>query len=319
MFLEFLFFLIGLGLLWLGAELMIRNASRVAGALGLSPIIIGLSVVSLGTSAPELVVSIVAAAHQNSGISIGNIVGSNIANIGLILGIGILINPMKIKETWIQREVLIMIFSTVVFYGLAYYGYQLSISDGLVLLFLLVLFLFYLIRFSAKEINEFRLAGLSNSEMQPQKISTGKKIILLILTLLGAAILILGSEVTVNSGKEIASDFGLSDMIIGLTLVAIGTSLPELATTIIAAIRKETDLIVGNVIGSNIFNLLLIGGIVPVIHSVPIDKFLFTNQLPVLLLISLAVWPLMRRKMELKRYEGFFLLIAYFVFIYLTF
>lgn len=319
MILEFLFFLIGLGLLWLGAELMIRNASRFASAIGLSPIIIGLSIVSLGTSAPELVVSVVAAVHKNSGISIGNIVGSNITNIGLILGVGALINPMKIKESWIQREVILMIFATLVFFGLAYYGYQFSVTDGLILLFLMVLFLFYLIRFSAKEIIEFKLAGLTNSEIQHQKISAGRKMLFLILTLLGAAVLIIGSELTVNSGKKIASNFGLSDMVIGLTLVAFGTSLPELATTIVAAIRKETDLIVGNVIGSNIFNILLIGGIVPLIHSVPIDKFLFTNQLPVLLFISVAIWPLMRIRMDLKRYEGFLLLVMYFVFIYLTF
>jgi cation:H+ antiporter len=309
----------GLTLLWIGAELLIRNASRFASAIGLSPIIIGLSIVSLGTSAPELVVSIVAAAHKNSGISIGNVVGSNIANIGLILGIGAVLHPMKIKETWIQREVIFMIVSTVVFFGLAYWGNYLGFVDGLILLSLLVLFLFYLIRFSANEISDFKLAGLENSEVKHLRKTKWKKIILLLFTLTGTAILILGSEITVNSGKKIAASFGLSDMVIGLTLVALGTSLPELATTIVAALRKEVDLIVGNVIGSNIFNLLLIGGIIPFIHSVHIDEFLFRTQLPILLFISVAVWPLMRIRMKLKRYEGFLLLIIYCVFIYLTF
>lgn len=317
MLLLFTIFVIGLMLLWIGAELLIKNASRLAASMGISPIIIGLSIVSLGTSAPELVVSIVAVAEGNPGISIGNIVGSNIANIGLILGIGALLYPMEIKKSWIVREVPYMILGTVVFMGLAYFGYQLNLLDGLILLIMMVLFLLYLGRFSAREMNSFKEINTEISAAQRKSIA-GKRILFLILSILGAGVLIFGSELTVSSGREIAQSLGVSDLVIGLTLVAVGTSLPELATTIVGAVKKETDIIVGNVIGSNIFNLLLIGGIVPLIRNIPIDPVLISTQFPILLIMSILVWPMMWMKLNLKRYEGVLLLVTYFIFIYMT-
>ena len=316
MILLFSIFIVGLVLLWVGAELMIRNASRIAESLGVSPVVIGLTIVSLGTSAPELVVSIVAAIEQNSGISIGNIVGSNIANIGLILGIGAILYPMQIKKTWVQREVPFMIFATIVFIILSYLGYRLSAIDGLINLALMSMFLYYLAHSSAKEMSDFRK---SNSESDQKESVGGRKIILFVLALVGAGILILGSELTVRSGKNIAEHFGVSDLIIGLTLVAVGTSLPELATTIIGAIRKETDLIVGNIIGSNIFNLLLIGGIVPIVRSIEIDRALFTIQFPILLGLSILILPMMRINLNLKKFEGIVLIAIYITFMYVTF
>ena len=316
MILLFSIFIVGLVLLWVGAELMIRNASRIAESLGVSPVVIGLTIVSLGTSAPELVVSIVAAIEQNSGISIGNIVGSNIANIGLILGIGAILYPMQIKKTWVQREVPFMIFATIVFIILSYLGYRLSAIDGLINLALMSMFLYYLAHSSAKEMSDFRK---SNSESDRKESVGGRKIILFVLALVGAGILILGSELTVISGKNIAEHYGVSDLIIGLTLVAVGTSLPELATTIIGAIRKETDLIVGNIIGSNIFNLLLIGGIVPIVRSIEIDRALFTIQFPILLGLSIVILPMMRINLNLKKFEGIVLIAIYITFMYVTF
>lgn len=317
MLLLFTIFIIGLILLWAGAELLVRNASRLAASLGISPVIIGLSIVSLGTSAPELVVSIVAVAEGNPGISIGNIVGSNIANIGLILGIGALLHPMEIRFTWITREVPYMILATVVFFGLAYLGYSFNLLDGLILLMMMVLFLLYLGRFSAKEMNSFKEIQADISVAERKSIS-GNRVLFLFLALLGAGILIFGSELTVSSGREIAERLGVSDLVIGLTLVAVGTSLPELATTVVGAVRKETDIVVGNVIGSNIFNLLLIGGIVPLIRNIPIDPSLISTQFPILLIMSILVWPMMWIKLNLRRYEGALLLLSYFIFIYLT-
>jgi cation:H+ antiporter len=146
-----------------------------------------------------------------------------------------------------------------------------------------------------------------------------KRIYFLLLAIAGAVVLIFGSEILISSGKKIALYFGVSNLVIGLTLVAIGTSLPEMATTIIAAARRETDLIIGNVVGSNIFNLLLIGGIVPLIKPIPIDANLFKIQFPILIILSILILPMMRIELNLQRYEGAILLIIYLLFMYFTF
>ncbi|NOX37640.1 MAG: calcium/sodium antiporter [Calditrichaeota bacterium] len=320
--LQIAYLLVGVGLLWIGADLLVKNASQFATAVGVSPIIVGLSVVSLGTSAPELVVSLMAAFKHSAGLSIGNIIGSNIANIGLILGVGAIITPLNVEKSWVKREVPFMIGVTLVFSFIAYRGYELNQLDGVVLLGLMVAFMYYLARYARKEMNEFKEIQrelLHQDSPDVQVVSVMKKLGYLLGALLGLGILILGSNITVNSGKTLAVMLGVSDMIIGLTLIAIGTSLPELATTIVGAIRKETDIVVGNVIGSNIFNLLLIGGVVAIIHPVAIQKNLFFINIPMLIFTSLIVLPIMRIKLNIQRYEGFFLLALYVLFIYLTF
>ena len=320
MIIQFFIFVFGLVFLWFGAEILVKNSSRLAKSMGISPVIIGLSVVSMGTSAPELVVSVVAVIEGNPGISIGNIVGSNIANMGLILGIGAMICPMEVKLNWVKREVPFMIGVTIVFIFLAYAGLELSFFDGIVLLLLMAVFMYYLVRYSAKEMAEFKEIQETSlqSEVLEKHSPPKKRMYFLLLALAGAAVLVFGSEITVSSGKKIAEYFGVSDLVIGLTLVALGTSLPEMATTIIAAIRKETDLIIGNVVGSNIFNLLLIGGVVPLIKPIPIDSNLFAVQFPILIMLSILILPMMRIKMNLQRYEGMLLFIIYFLFVYFT-
>ncbi|MFQ5583012.1 MAG: calcium/sodium antiporter [Calditrichia bacterium] len=320
MILQFIIFLTGLGLLWLGAELLVRYASRLAASMGVSPVIIGLSVVSMGTSAPEMVVSIVAVIKGNAGISIGNIVGSNITNLGLILGIGAIIQPMQVKLNWVKREIPFMIVVSIVFIALAYFSFSLDRIDSIILLILMGFFLYYLGHYSAKEMASFKeYQEKLPKTSQEKSTELRKKILYLFLTLVGVGILVFGSDVTVTSGKKIAEHFGVSDLVIGLTLVALGTSLPELATTLVAALRKETDLLIGNVIGSNIFNLLLIGGVVPLIHPIAVDANLFHIQFPILLVLSILIWPMMRLNLNLQRYEGLLLLILYFLFIYVTF
>jgi len=314
----FLFFL-GLAGLWSGAELLVRYSSRFARAIGVSAIIVGLSVVSFGTSAPEFVVSLMAIIQGNAGVSLGNIVGSNIANIGLILGIGAIITPLNVKLSWVKREVPIMIFVTLVFTAVAYWGDIISFIDGLLLVTLLILFLLYLGKYSLKEMAEFNeLQKELEKDGNPQRTTTTQKLSYIALAILGIVILVIGSKLTINSGIKIARLFGISDLVIGLTLIAFGTSLPELATTIVGAIRKETDIVVGNVIGSNIFNLLFIGGVVPIIHPLPVATSLFKIHFPILILLSFLILPMMRIKLNLKRIEGFILLIIYFTFLYLT-
>ncbi len=314
MFLQFVLLSLGLILLWGGAELLIRNSSALARTFGVSPMIIGLTIVSIGTSLPEFVVSLMAALQNTMGMSIGNIVGSNIANICLILGIGAFLTNLQVRKGWVYKEVPFMIIATLVFLFFARTQYIIDRWEGLLLLFLLLLFLIYLSRASVLQMQDF-----SDKKQNIGKIRTSRKSIYLLLTLIGMGILITGSKITISSGMVLARTFGVSDIVIGLTLIALGTSLPELATTIIGAIRKETDIVVGNIIGSNIFNLLFIGGTIATIKPFQIPSDFFGFEIIFLLGASLLIWPFMRFQWNVHRIEGAVLLIIYFLFIGLTF
>jgi cation:H+ antiporter len=314
MFVQFVLLSVGLALLWGGAELLIRNSSALARALGVSPMIIGLTVVSIGTSLPEFVVSLMAALQNTMGMSIGNIVGSNIANICLILGVGAFLTNLKVKKSWVYKEVPFMIIATIVFLFFTRTKYILERWEGLLLLGFLVLFLTYLSRASVVQMLDFSENIQNNS-----KTSINRKLFYLFLAIVGMGILISGSRITVQSGTALAIQFGVSDIVIGLTLIALGTSLPELATTIVGAIQKETDIVVGNVIGSNIFNLLFIGGAVATLKQLPIPPNFFGFEIIFLLGSSILIWPFMRYQWNIHRIEGSLLLILYFTFIGLTF
>lgn len=314
MFLQFVLLSLGLILLWGGAELLIRNSSALARTFGVSPMIIGLTIVSIGTSLPEFVVSLMAALQNTMGMSIGNIVGSNIANICLILGIGAFLTNLQVQKGWVYKEVPFMIIATLVFLFFARTQYIIDRWEGLLLLFLLLLFLIYLSRASVLQMQDF-----FDKKQNIGKIRTSRKSIYLLLTLIGMGILITGSKITISSGMVLARTFGVSDIVIGLTLIALGTSLPELATTIIGAIRKETDIVVGNIIGSNIFNLLFIGGTIATIKPFQIPSDFFGFEIIFLLGASLLIWPFMRFQWNVHRIEGAVLLIIYFLFIGLTF
>ncbi|RMG68438.1 MAG: sodium:calcium antiporter [Calditrichaeota bacterium] len=314
MLIELIRFLVGITGLWVGAELLVRYSSRLARSFGVSPVIIGLTVVSMGTSAPELVVSLVAAFHHNTDIALGNIIGSNIANIGLILGVGALICPIDVQKNWVHREVPFMIFVTLVFMGLGLWGHSLGPPDGAVLLLLMIAFLLYLGKNSLKEMSTFREAqdALGN----PDRVSLKQRLVYFALAMAGLAILLGGSELTVGAGQTIARRLGVSDVVIGLTMIAVGTSLPELATTVVGAYRREMDLVVGNVIGSNVFNLLLIGGVVSLVEPMHLTRAMFTREMPFLLGLSVIVWPTMRYRWNLQRYEGLLFLLIYAWFVY---
>lgn len=314
MFLQFLLLSLGLVLLWGGAELLIRNSSALARSLGVSPMIIGLTVVSIGTSLPEFVVSLMAALQNTMGMSIGNIVGSNITNICLILGVGAFLTNLQVRKGWIYKEVPFMILATLVFLLFSRTSYIISRWEGLLLLLLLTIFLVYLSRASVLQMQDF-----SEKKQSTEKIPISRKLVFLVLALTGMIVLIGGSKVTVNSGTVLARNFGVSDIVIGLTLIALGTSLPELATTIVGAIRKETDIVVGNVIGSNIFNLLFIGGAVSTLKPLQIPPDFFSLEIIFLLGSSILIWPFMRFQWNIHRIEGAILLFIYVLFIVLTF
>jgi cation:H+ antiporter len=313
MTIQFIILLLGLTLVWSGAELLIRYSSALARGLGVSPVIIGLTIVSFGTSLPEFVVSLMAALQDTKGISVGNIIGSNIANICLILGVGALLTKLTVKKPWVFKEVPFMIGSTILFLIFAKTSYTIVRWEGIILLSLLAVFIGYLSKTSIHQIQNFTQSGILTD-----KISHSKKILYLILSILGIVILITGSKLTVSSGSEIASQFGVSDVIIGLTLIAVGTSLPELATTIVGAFKNETDIVVGNVIGSNIFNLLFIGGTVTTISPLDISPDLFNLEFVFLLGSALLIWPIMRLEWNVKKAEGIFLILLYSLFIYLV-
>ncbi|MBN2366150.1 MAG: calcium/sodium antiporter [Calditrichaeota bacterium] len=300
--------------MWAGAELLIRFSSTLARSMGVSPVIIGLTIVSIGTSLPEFVVSLIAAIQNTMGISIGNIIGSNIANICLILGLGALISDLRVKRSWVTKEVPVMLGATFIFIFFARTGYYISRIEGLILLLFLIIFLFYLSRISIHQIQEF-----SKNQTGEKNLTLRRKLLYSLLAILGIVILIAGSKFTVDSGTFLASSMGVSDTVIGLTIVAVGTSLPELATTVVGVFQKETDIVVGNVIGSNIFNLLFIGGSVSSIKPVQVDSSLFQIEFIFLVIASVAIWPMMRIQWNVHRYEGFILLIFYISFILITF
>ncbi|TDI90462.1 MAG: calcium/sodium antiporter [Candidatus Dadabacteria bacterium] len=305
-------FVVGLIMLFLGGEGLVRGASRLARVLGISPIVIGLTVVAFGTSAPEFVVGLIAALKGASDVVLGNIIGSNISNIGLILGIGAIISPLIIQIRIIKVEVPIMIALSLILYGLAAWSLNLGLLQGVFLFGALIAFTIYSYFGSKKEPKEVEeefeeFVGSGNS--------VRKQVVFIVL---GLVALIIGARFVVDSAIFIARVVGISELVISITAVAIGTSLPELSTTIIAAIRKEHDIIVGNIIGSNIFNIGILG-VISIIHPVTVDSALLRFEFPVMIFFSILVLPLMITGKKVGRVEGISLLVLYAAFIFMVF
>jgi len=300
----------GIILLFFGGEGLVKGASRLAKLLGISPVVIGLTVVAFGTSAPEFVVSLIAALKGSSDVVLGNIIGSNISNIGLILGIAALISPIIIQGRLIKVEVPIMIALSFVFYGLAW-TLDLEVLQGAILFSVLIVFTVYSY-FGAKE--EPKLIEEEYEEYLSSDGPLWKHILFIVFGLAG---LIIGAQLVVDSAISIARVLGVSELVISITVVAIGTSLPELSTSIVAALKKEHDIIVGNIIGSNIFNIGILG-LVSIIHPVSVDKALLNLEFPIMLFFSIIILPMMMTGKKVTRPEGVLLLLLYGVFIYLT-
>jgi len=267
---DIIFVILGLAMLVAGGEVMIRGATGLATGLGVSPLAIGLTVVAFGTSAPELAVNVNAALADKGGVSFGNIIGSNMANIGLILGLTALIKPIVLRRSFVSRELpmmllatvatLIMGFDQVLGRGPDHY----SRGEGLVLLLLFLVFLFYTVGDFVRQRGRSDAQGLVKEE---GAISVGRA---QFLTLIGLIGLVGGAELTVNSAVSIAEAAGISEVIIGLTMLAVGTSLPELVASIMAIRKGHVELAIGNVVGSNIFNLLLVLGVTNVLRPIQI-------------------------------------------------
>ena len=300
---------LGLVLLYFGAEGLVRGSSSLALRLGVGPLLVGLTVVAFGTSTPELVVSLKAAYLGQGDISVGNVVGSNICNIGLILGFSALIIPIKVASQIVRIDTPIMIGVTALALALLYDG-ALSRVEGIILFGLLVVYVLFSIRLAKKQPSD-PLAGEFSEEMKISKWGVWEDIAFIVG---GLVMLVFGARFLVQAAIDIAKTFGLSEAVIGLTIVAVGTSLPEFATSLVAALKKESDIAVGNIVGSNIFNILGILGISATVT--PLSSAGITGiDLGVMLLFALVLWVFSRTGFLLNRFEGLLMLAGYAVYV----
>lgn len=307
-FISLLWLAIGSAALYYGAEWLVGGGSKTAKKLGISPLIIGLTLVAYGTSAPELVVSVDSALAGQGGISIGNVVGSNICNIALILGLCAVITPLTVNRAMLKSDVPVMALTAVAFCLI--YWWQ----DGIGRLGGAILFAGFVL-YNAKVIIGAKKEAALNHSVETAPEEDGDKAekplyLYLLLAALGLVVLVLGSKAFLKGAVEIAKLTGLSETVIGLTIVAVGTSLPELATSVVAAIKGERDIAIGNVVGSNIFNILLIMGVAPLITPLT-GANIQPMDLIALLATTFLLIPFMITGFRLNRVEGAVLLAMY--------
>jgi cation:H+ antiporter len=284
MILNYLGILAGLALLVYGADRFVDGAANIARYLGMPPLLIGLTIVGMATSAPEILVGVVAALDGKTEIAIGNAIGSNIANIGLVLGFTIMLMPVTIASQTLKREFFIMALAIIFTLGLML-DQNLSHLDALLLLIGLIAAILCVIVLSKKSAQTDLL--LTEFEIEiPVNLNIGKSIFLFIL---GLGLLLGGANLLVECAVIVAKHYGLSDLIIGLTIIAIGTSLPELAASITAVKKNEADTAIGNVIGSNMFNMLAVIGIPGMIHATDFDRLVLVRDFPVMIGLSLLM------------------------------
>ena len=301
-------FIGGVGVLYFGAEWLVRGSSRLAASLGVSPIVVGLTVVSAGTSAPELVISVVASWNGNPNLAIGNVMGSNLANIGLVLGISAILRPLRVSTRVVTREVSVMFFITLALLPLIWDSH-LGRFEGVLLVTMLVVYL-GLVRRTAKtedseEPHELEQAATYDEDGIPSRTRDT------ILIVLGIAGLVLGAFAIRESALTLAEAMGVSELVIGLTLVSIGTSLPELATCAVAALRHQADIAVGNILGSNVFNIAGVLGVTSIVAPLTFDADVLRLDYLAVMAMTVLMVPIVRHKLVIRRREGVVLLSIY--------
>ena len=301
--------LIGLILLYYGAEFLVKGGVNIATRLKISPLVIGLTLVAFATSAPELVVSVDSALKGMGNISIGNVVGSNICNITLILGLCAVITPLRVNRKLFRLDVPALILSCLVFAGFCYYTKGINRWQGLLFVIAIIAYTVWSIA-KAKQIEKKNMKIAHDAE---EKFGSEREFpvtLALVLIAAGLAGLIGGAKLFVGCAVYIAKALSVSDAVIGLTIVAVGTSLPELATSVVAAIKGEKDIAIGNVVGSNIFNVLAIMGLAPLfrpLHAPGISPV----DLGLMVFCTLVLYPIMKTGYRISRKEGLFLLLVY--------
>lgn len=325
---SFFYLVIGLIFLVKGADLLVDSASKLAKMYGVPAFIIGLSVVAFGTSAPEAAIGVLSGIKQANQITLGDVVGSSIVNIVLVIGLTSVILPLKVERSVTRKEIPISFIIQVVLVFMAYVGGVISRIDGIVLLIGFILFIFYIGKQSQNtvDIDNNNDDGNSYEQRPSDDLNISKSLVqdgpvgkdksklyilkLLGLLMLGLAGLIAGGNIVVDSSVEIAHMFGLSETLIGLTVVAIGTSLPELVTCVLAAAKKEVEIAVGNVIGSNIFNVLFVMGLSTLIYPIGVTRDVFID-FAVMLAATLLLFVLTLLKASVSRIGGIILLLYY--------
>ncbi|SEH46033.1 cation:H+ antiporter [Mycolicibacterium rutilum] len=318
-----IWFAAGLALLIVGAEVMVRGGAGVAVRLGISPIVVGLTVVSIGTSMPELAVGVVAAGEGSGALAVGNIAGTNVVNVLLILGLSAALLPLALQTRTIRFELPMMAAAAVLLWVLAADG-VLTRVDGIVLVTLAVVYTVAVIwsarresrvvagEFAAELVNEFATDEPGHAESGGRRMSAN-----IAMTVGGIAVVVLGADWLVDGAVGMARQFGVSDALIGLTVVAIGTSAPELVTTLISTVRGDRDIAIGNLIGSSIYNILLILGVTCLVpaHGLALPSSLVTIDLPVMVAVALVCIPIFISGRRVSRLEGVLMVSAYLVYL----
>ena len=306
---DFLGILFGIILLSHGGDLLTKSSVDLSLKFSVPKIIIGMTVVSFATSAPELIVSLNATLNGFSSFAIGNVIGSNIANIGLVLGIIIIIYPITLQRRFYTTDYTILMLSTFLFYLILITGNKISRIEGIILLISIVLILIYLFSYQKKSISEFSDIGNMSD------ISISKSFLFVFFS---GLLLWLGSETLIKSAISVAEKFDISERVISISMVAIGTSIPELAASVVASLKKQNDLSIGNLIGSNIFNLLVVIGITSTLIPIgQIDSKIIYNDMLWVVFFSALILPLayLKKRNILTRRKGIILLTLYLVFI----
>ena len=295
--LQLVLLIVGFVMLIKGADWFVEGAAGIARKFGIPQLVVGLTIVAMGTSAPEAAVSITAALKGNAGISIGNVVGSNIMNVFVILGVTAAIVAIAIQDSTVKYEIPYLIFISVAFLAMGYTGGSISRLEGVILWALFILYLAYL----------FRLAKKGSDEEEEENRSP---LFLLLSGIVGAVIIVWGSNITVDSATAIAKMIGLSESFIGLTIVALGTSLPELVTSVTAAKKGSADIAIGNIVGSNIFNILFVIGTTALIIPVPFAaNFLIDSAIAIF--AAILLWICVLKTKKLTRMGGIIMLLCY--------
>ena len=304
MIIDIFFLLIGTTMLYFGADWIVRSSVSIAKKSNIAPIIIGLTIVAFGTSLPELIVSITAALNDSSSLSVGNAIGSNIANIGLVLGLSSLIFPISCVYKKIKKDLWINIIITIIFVLFAFDG-LISRFEGIIMFLCLI---YYILLCISEE---------KDDEEIPDNIISNNRIFLYLLG--GMFVLAYGADLFVDGAISLAKKLGISEAVVGVSIVAFGTSLPELATSVVAAFKKESDISLGNILGSNIFNILCVLGISSMISQLDSPITMMNREVYFLFILGFLLIAISKMNQPISRISSALLLIIYFYFIYLLF
>ena len=303
--------IIGLALLVGGGEWLVRGASSIALRLRLSPLVVGLTIVAFGTSAPELFISVQAALEGSPDLAMGNVIGSNICNLALVLGVTAVITSVPVRRDSMRIDWPVTMGASLLLYVVVLDN-LISWPEGLLFVGILATYTYLIIRKSRRE-NKSAEELAAELDVPPPTASLGKDLLFIVAGTVGLAF---GSNWFVDGAQDLAITFGVSERVVGITVLALGTSLPELVTAVIAAVKKETDIALGNLMGSNIFNILSILGITSVIASIRVNDVIIHSDMIWMLLITFLIFPMMLYRRTIARLEGAILLAIYVYYIY---